>query len=322
MARHLRLSFEDATYHITARGNRKEKIFYSDKDKEIFLNKMEEALDKYSFICYAYCLMDNHYHLFIKTPLANIIDGIHYLNTSYSNWFRAKYKIVGPIFQGRYKSIIVDEDSYSLMLSAYIHLNPIRARIANNIKEYSWSSFLDYIGKREPLNRIDTAFILSQLDNDLIKARKKYERFVFENVDMKNPSDNLYKNIALGNEVFRRIIEEKIKTVGRKREIPETKFVESYTSDEIISEISKNLKVERGEIFRKQRGNMHRQLALYLIKRYTPMSLKEIGKLFSMDYAAVSQSVKRFEDKAKRDKGASMIKEMLIKRLKEGNVKC
>jgi len=207
MARHLRLSFEDATYHITARGNRKEKIFYSDKDKGIFLNKMKETFEKYSLICYAYCLMDNHYHLFIKTPLANIADGIHYLNASYANWFRAKNEIVGPVFQGRYKSIIVDEDSYSLILSAYIHLNPVRAGIANNIREYLWSSFLDYIGRREPLNTLDTTLILSQFDNDLIKARIKYERFVFENINMKNPLEDIYKNIVLGNEVFRKRID-------------------------------------------------------------------------------------------------------------------
>ncbi|MFQ5834854.1 MAG: transposase [bacterium] len=316
MARHLRLSFEDATYHITARGNRKEKIFYSDKDKVIFLNKIKETFEKYSIICYAYCLMNNHYHLFIKTPLANIADVIHYLNTSYSNWFRAKYKIVGPVFQGRYKSIIVDEDSYSLILSVYIHLNPVRARMASNIKEYPWSSFLDYIGRREPLNRLDTTLILNQLDNDLIKARKKYERLVLENVDMKSPLESLYKNVALGDELFRKRIDEKIKAVGRKREIPETKFIESYTPDEIIDKISKNLKIEKSEIFKKQRGNMHHQLALYLIKRYTPMSLREIGKLFDMDYAAVSQAVKRFEDKTKRDKEVLGIKERLIKRLK------
>lgn len=316
MARHLRLSFEDATYHITARGNRKEKIFHSDKDKGTFLNKMKETFEKHSFICYAYCLMNNHYHLFVKTPLANIVGGIHYLNTSYSNWFRAKHKIVGPVFQGRYKSIIVDENSYSLILSVYIHLNPVRAGIASNIKEYPWSSFLDYIGRREPLNRLDATLILSQLDNDLIRARKKYERFVLENIDMKSPLENLYKNVALGDELFRKRIEKKIKAVGRKREIPETKFIESYTPDEIIDEISKNLKIERDEIFRKQRGNMRRQLALYLIKRYTPLSLSEIGRLFDMDYAAVSQAVKRFENETKRDKEALGIKEMVIKRLK------
>jgi len=317
MARHLRLSFEDATYHITARGNRKERIFYSDKDKEIFLNKMEETFEKYSFICYAYCLMNNHYHLFIKTPLANISDGIHYLNTSYSNWFRAKYKIVGPIFQGRYKSILVDENNYGLRLSAYIHLNPARAKITDDIRKYPWSSFLDYIGMRKPLGRVDTTLILSQFGDNPIKAKEKYERFVLENIDMKSPLEKLYKNIALGEEDFRRRIDEKIKDIGKKREIPETKFIKSYTSDEIIDEISKKFNVEREKIFRKQRGNMYRQLALYLIKRYTQMSLKEIGKLFNMDYTAVSQAVKRFEDKTKRDKETLAIEERLVERLKK-----
>ena len=111
MARSLRLSFENAFYHITARGIRKENIFYSDKDKYIFLDKMNETFEKYSFVCHSYCLMDNHYHLFIKTPFANISQGMHYLNTSYANWFRAKYKLVGSVLQGRYKSILVDKDS-------------------------------------------------------------------------------------------------------------------------------------------------------------------------------------------------------------------
>jgi len=317
MARHLRLPFEGATYHITARGNRKERIFYSDTDKVIFLNKMEETFEKYSFICYAYCLMNNHYHLFIKTSLANISSGIHYLNTSYSNWFRAKYKIVGPIFQGRYKSILVDKNSYGLRLSVYIHLNPVRAKITDNIKKYPWSSFLDYVGMRKSLGRVDTTLILSQFGDNLIKAEEKYERFVLENIDMKSPLEKLYKNIALGEEDFRKKIDEKIKDIGKKREIPETKFIKPYTSDEIIDEILKKLKIKRSEIFRKQKGNIYRQLALYLIKKYTPTSLKEIGKLFNMDYTAVSQAVKRFENKTKRDKEALAIKERLIKRFKK-----
>ncbi|MBA3061711.1 MAG: chromosomal replication initiator DnaA, partial [Atribacteria sp.] len=95
MSRPLRISFDNAVYHITARGNRKEKIFYSDDDKRIFLQKMDQTFLKYSFLCYAYCLMDNHYHLFIKTPLGNISQGMHYLNASYANYFTAKYKTNG-----------------------------------------------------------------------------------------------------------------------------------------------------------------------------------------------------------------------------------
>ena len=109
---------------------------------------MNETFDKYSFVCYAFCLMDNHYHLFIRTLLANISEGVHYLNTSYANHFKAKHKLVGPIFQGRYKSILVDEDSYALLLSAYIHLNPLRAGMVKKLEDYPFSSFSDYIDKK------------------------------------------------------------------------------------------------------------------------------------------------------------------------------
>jgi len=112
MARPLRINFENAVYHIIARGNRKEKIFYSDEDKRLFQKKMNKTFQKYSLICYAYCLLDNHYHLFLKTPKANLSKAMHYLNASYANYFSAKYRLSGPLFQGRYKSILVDQDEY------------------------------------------------------------------------------------------------------------------------------------------------------------------------------------------------------------------
>ena len=204
MARALRLSFENAFYHITARGIRKENIFYSDKDKKVFLDKINETFNKYSFVLYAYCLMDNHYHLFIKTPFANISQGMHYLNTSYANWFKAKHKLTGSIFQGRYKSILVDEDSYALVLSAYIHLNPLRAGMVDNIEDYPFSSFLDYIGKRNPFIVLDMSLILNKSSNNPEEAKKKYKQFVIENADLKNPIEKSYKNIALGSEKSRK----------------------------------------------------------------------------------------------------------------------
>ncbi len=297
MARPLRLSFENAVYHITARGNRKENIFYGDDDRRIFLDKTAETCDKYSFVCYAYCLMDNHYHLFIKTPLANISEGMHYLNASYTNWFKAKHKIVGVVFQGRYRSIVVEEDSYAVQLSAYIHTNPVRAGMVNNPGEYRWSSYPEYIGKRRPVARLDTEFILKQFDKDPRRAQKKYEDHVLKNLYMENPLKGSYKGIALGKGRFIETIKEKIQSVGRKREIAETRDAEAYTPEEIIQHVMGELSISREEIFSKKRGNMYRQMALYLLKRYTSLSLKEIGEMFRMDYAAVSVACKRYEDK-------------------------
>jgi len=318
MARSLRLSFENAFYHITAGGIRKEKIFYSNNDKKIFLDKMNETADKYSFVCYAYCLMDDHYHLFIKTPLANLSKGMHYLNASYANWFRVKHNLVGPIFQGRYKSILVDEDSCALILSAYIHLNPLRAGMIEKLEDYPFSSYSDYIEKRKSLiKRLDTSLILSKFSNNREEAQAKYEQFVIESADLNNPLEKSYRSIALGNDSFIEKIKEKMKSIDENREIKGAKLLSILNQDEIIKNISLCFGIERDEIFKKRKGNIYRQLTIYLIKRYTALSLKEIGKIFDIDYASVSMTARRFKEKTDSDKDISEMLERITKKMEE-----
>lgn len=316
MVRPLRLSFENAFYHITARGNRREKIFYSDRDKEVFLKKLEEMLIKYSMICQAYCLMDNHYHLFIKTTQPNLSQGIHYLNSSYANWFRNKHQIIGPIFQGRFKSILVDADNYALILSAYIHLNPLRGGIIRQLEEYPWSSYLDYLNLRKS-NISDPSFILKSIDNNTFNSIKKYREYVIEYQDMKDPLLQSYHHIALGSETFIEKVKEKIEHKGRRREIPSTRFLSKYDVDTIITKMTQALNIERRMIFYKKRGNLNRSLAIYLIKRFTPLSLSKIGELFKMDYSAVSQTAKRFEQKSEVNNEIKENMQRVITALKE-----
>ncbi len=302
MSRPLRISFDNAVYHITARGNRRDKIFYSDNDKKVFLQKMDQTFIKYSFLCYAYCLMDNHYHLFIKTSRGNLSQGMHYLNASYANYFVAKYKTIGPLFQGRYKSLLVDEDNYALTLSCYIHLNPLRAGISKNIHEYPWSSLLDYLGKRrkefKPLN---TQFILTQLEKNLTRSHTMYKKYILKNLTMSFPEKDIYRNIALGKESYIKKIESKITALGEKREIQTTKYQGYYSPEEMIIKVSQVFNLTKEKVLKKQRGNLYRQITLYLVKRHSSLSLKEIGKIFDMDYTAVSQAVRRFELKVKQD---------------------
>jgi len=318
MVRPLRLSFENAFYHITARGNRREKIFYSDRDKEVFLKKLKEMLIKYSMICQTYCLMDNHYHLFIKTTQPNLSQGIHYLNSSYTNWFRNKHQIVGPIFQGRFKSILVDADNYALVLSAYIHLNPLRAGIVRQLEDYPWSSYLDYLNLRKSsISNIDPSFVLNLIDNNTFKSIKKYREYVIKYQDMKDPLRESYHNIALGSETFIEKIKEKIENLGRRREIPSIRTISKYDVDIIITKMTQVLNIKRRMIFDKKRGNFYRSLAIYLMKRFTSLSLSEIGELFEMDYSAVSQAAKRFEQKSEVNSEIKEDMQKMITALKE-----
>jgi len=316
MARALRLSFENAVYHITARGNRKENIFHFDKDRKVFLCKMDEMFEKFSFKCYAYCLMNNHYHLFIKTRHANLSEGMHQLNTAYANWFRTKYKLVGPVFQGRYKSILVDENGYALTLSAYIHLNPVRAGLEKFPEKYEWSSFPDYVGQRDPLIKsLDTSFILSQFGDNLKASRNRYKKFVFENAALNNPLEKSYKNIALGDEKFIDNIKEKISLLGRRREVSHIKEINSSLPEQIIDAISAQFNIDREAIFEKKRGNLYRKLALYILKKYSVLPLKQIGEMFNMDYAAVSVAAKRFENEMKNDGNVFEMNVIVLKKL-------
>jgi putative transposase len=299
MARPLRLSFENAVYHIIARGNRRENIFYNDDDRKIFLEKIKETCLKYSFVCFAYCLMDNHYHLFLKTLLPNISKGMHYLNTSYANWFKARHNVAGVVFQGRYKSLIVDENTYGVNISAYIHLTPYRAGIIKNLREYPWSSYPNYVDEEKTPVILDTSLVLEQFDNDIEVARRKYEAYVIKNSMMENPLKESYKGIALGSKAFLQSIKKQVEKIGSKRELPETRAITEHTAEEIIQKVMSDFSVKREEIFNKKRGNFFRQMTLSLLKQFTSMSLKEIGELFRMDYAAVSQACRRYAEKIK-----------------------
>ena len=299
MARPLRLSFENAVYHITARGNRQEPIFYNDDDRKMFLDKIRETFLKYSFVCFSYCLMDNHYHLFLRTLHPNISEGMHYLNTSYANWFKARYKIAGVLFHGRYRSLLVDENQYGVHLSAYIHLTPYRAGLVEDLITYPWSSYPDYVGVYASPVELDTNLVLDQFDNDLEIARRKYETYVTENRMMESPAKDSYRGIALGGNEFLHTIKERIQKIGDKREITGTKDASAYTAEDIIQKVMDEFSIGREEIFSKKRGNFFRHMTLSLLKQFTPLSLKEIGELFQMDYAAVSQACKRYEEKVK-----------------------
>lgn len=302
MARPLRIEYPGAYYHVLARGHRKDLIFYSNRDRQEFIRRLQETAAKYQFRIHSYVLMNNHYHLLIATLNGNLARGMHYLNASYSNWFRIKHNLVGSIFQGRYKAILVEKDAYLLELSAYIHLNPLRGGITESYEDFPWSSFPAYC------NTSQIYFPYTQEILSLIGGTKDYRKFVASRISASVGKETIYgTNSILGGEdfkirVLKQLSEKKLLTEEYQREIVELRRLRKVMEEDVRRTIIELFGIEKSRLFEKKRGNFFRKLYLFGLKKYTDMSLKTIGELAGMDYGAVSELVGRFEKECEAEK--------------------
>ncbi|MFH1714842.1 MAG: transposase [Elusimicrobiota bacterium] len=294
MTRPLRIEYNGAYYHIIVRGHRKESIFYTDIDRITFLKNLQETKDKYSLEIYAFVLMDNHYHLLLETKKGELSKAMHNLNTSYANWFKKKNNLVGSIFQGRYKGILIEDEKYMLAVSAYIHLNPIRAGIINYGNMYKWSSYMNYCNKGNKNERlVNTDLILS-----CFKNKKSYKEFINDLYKKGIGKDDIYgKNAIVGNEEFRDNLKERIKVDKRKKDITEYsnyKDIVGMNKKNIISIMERLYGVKSCDIRIKKRGNIYRKIYVYGLRKYTSLSIKEIGEDLNEKYKTISKYYTNF----------------------------
>lgn len=323
MSRPLRIEYDNAFYHIIARGERRETIFTCAADKDKFLTKVGETAEKYRLLIHAYVLMDNHYHMLVETPRGNLSQAMHYLNASYGNWFRYRYQIVGSVFQGRYKAILVEKDEYLKVLSAYVHLNPVRAGIVTEPSLYGYSSYRFYSAKIKPPAFLRTMDLLDMFNGD----RSEYRRFVASYIKkgIEIAPDEIYgKNSFLGSDGFLRMVFKKIKTAGNKpdeREQPDARDMKLVNADDILEIILVDMRIEEEDIWKRKRGNVYRKLLIYGLRRYTANRLKEIGEIMNMEYSAVSALARRFEEEMKTDKTSRRLVERLAKEVMKRRIK-
>ena len=220
MACPLRIEYSGALYHLTARGNAREAIFRDDPDRWAFLAILGRVVERYNWLCHAYCLMGNHYHLLIETPDANLSAGMRQLNGIYTQAFNRRRKRVGHLLQGRFKAILVDKDSYLMELARYIVLNPVRAKMVKHPKDYPWSSYRATAGNARPQEFLTRDWILSQFAKARPRAQAAYRRFVQEGMGRPSPWDRLTGQILLGPEAFVRQTARRFKATATLTEIP------------------------------------------------------------------------------------------------------
>lgn len=284
MARPLRIEFPGAVYHITSRGNARGRIFHNEQDNRKFLEILGTTVDRYSWLCYAYCLMENHYHLVVETSSPNLSEGMHHLNGAYTQSHHRRHQAVGHLFQGRFKSILVDKEHYLLELVRYVALNPVRAGMAADPRQWPWSSYRATAGfePAHPCLRIEP--ILKCFGSRKEEAQTHYQGFVQAGIHHESPWKQLKAQVILGNDAF---IEQMKPAIfpDPQTEVP--------ASREIPKQQRYALRLPLAEIFGDRKSKKKRDDAIYESHTAHGYSQSEIAAFLGIHYTTVSRAIRR-----------------------------
>ncbi len=305
MPRPLRINYPGAWYHVMNRGLGYKIIYDNNKHREIFLNLLSEAFEKFGLVIHGYCLMDNHYHLLVQTPYGNLSRAMRHINGVYTQRYNQNKKTDGPLFRGRYKAILIEGDSYLLQVSRYIHLNPLEARIAKKIESYRWSSYKNYIALEACPIWLQTNKILSIMSHQ--KSTETYWQFVMDGIDEETRIFYSKKNLPIyfGTKEKKQELLKNLKPKQIQAAITDYRLLEALPSlTEVLVYCSKyfNRSVDELTLVQRGKNNMVRHLAIYACRKWTQATLAEIGQMFGgISINGVSNAIARTNDKIARD---------------------
>jgi putative transposase len=312
MARPLRVEFAGALYHLTGRGNSRRRIFADEGDCAKFVQLLIESLRRYEVVLHAYVLMGNHYHLMAETRRANLGRWMHWLTTAYTVYFNRRHKRAGHLFQGRYKSIVVEAEGYLLSLSRYVHLNPVRGKVMGRgdpierrklLRSWRWSSYRGYSGLAKAEPWVTQERVLGEIGGRARERRVRYRRFVEEGLlrEIESPWEAVQWQTALGREHFLQRLKDHVeKRRQGHREVPALRQLRRQPEAQFILKgvaraygCSKEHLLSRGT-----RGNEARAVAMTLVWDCCGLNLQEVGELFGgTGYTAISQMIRRTRQK-------------------------
>lgn len=267
MARPLRVEYPGALYHVTCRGNAREAIFFADPDRELFLQVLAQVVERFNWLCHAYCLMTNHYHLLVETVDPTLARGMRQLDGVYTQALNRRHLRTGHVFQGRYRAILVEKDAYLLELARYVVLNPVRARAVRTARDWPWSSYRATAGIELAPSFVTPDWILAQFDNSAEKAQTAYRRFVSAGRGV-TVWENLRGQIYLGSDEF---IDRHAPHESRKlREVPRTqRLVDRPALGSIVRTAKDSAGVARAYI---EYGYTQKEIAAHLGVHYSTIS--------------------------------------------------
>ena len=298
MARKPRIHFAGALYHVISRGNRGQVIFPDEGDYELYRRFLREYKKRYGFVFYAYALMPNHVHFLVEvrdTPLSRLMQALQF---RYTHSFNIRYRKSGHLFQGRYKAILCERDAYLLELSAYIHLNPVRAGLVNDPRDYRYTSYGVYV-KGEEDELVDTGFVLAQFSDTRNSAVRRYRSFVSDRIDQGHRKEfyEVRDQRFLGEDDF----VEQVRR-GHGEEDP---FIYDITIVEIVSAVSSVLEISSDLIYsgsRNRQGALGRAVVGYVGRRLAGHRVKAVAVHFHRDPVAITQGIQKLEVRLREDR--------------------
>ena len=326
MARPVRILIPDGWYHVFGRGWERRPIFRDDRDRARFLELLDELHEVYRFVIHAYALMDNHHHLIVQTPDANLSQGMQWFDGTYAGWFNTRHGRAGALWQGRYRDVVVEDDGWAFELSLYVHLNPLRiaglgldkrgrvleaqgfreptkeevSERLRRLRAYRWSSYRAYAGYCAAPSWLTTEVLLGQCGGGAAQQRASYRAETKQRLTYGVPesrAERLRDGVAIGSEAFARRIREALGEdldgLQQKRELRRRISVEEVRS------AVEQLRGQRWKEFAGRRGDWGRDLFLWGVRKRCGLTLQEAGRASGgMTLGAVAVALSRLDERA------------------------
>jgi len=293
------MQIENGVYHIITRGNNQQDIFLDSDDRKRYLDTLLKYKPLFGYRVIVYCLMTNHLHLILKTLWPNLSHIMQRIQVSYTLYFNRRHHRVGHLFQGRYKSLLIEENAYLLELSRYIHLNPVRAGMEEFPENYPWSSLKSYVtgnlGRLIDPDSLLACWGSKRLDSNF---QRGYKKFVYDGIG-KEPNLPIQERLYLGSKDFASQMKEMLSKQGNRKIVSKK---EALSLDKVLREVRKYFGKDGEMLERRRSRSTIRQIAMYLARKHTIATLEEIGTMLGgVKFPAISHGIRQMEAKLQTD---------------------
>ena len=300
MARPWRIQFPGAIYHVNSRGNNRQAVFLDDEDKRLFLETLAAAISRFDLHLFAFCLMDNHFHLFLETPLGNLSRAMQWLNGTYTVRFFRRHRRGGHLFQGRYQAVLVADEGHWLNLSIYLHLNPVRAGMVQDPGDYEWSSFRDYTRSRSRFEWLRPEAVLAQYGESEAGRKRRYRKECLESAGKAGGFwEEIRSAVVLGTAERVEELVKKYGPAGKPKAVPD--YAQARRSavevERELERVAGVFGVKREELKRRRRNFPARLLAYYHLVENCGKSVTEVGEMLGVSAMAVSLGISRWKER-------------------------